>query len=308
MTKAPKKINKKIFKENELSPLDCIIDKYNNILTNPEDVAQEIHTQQSISNKPTVPTCNYQPHHAQNCTCGVRQYPWHDLHGYTIEKRGEPNVPLHTYLNQETYDMCLQNLANGKILGPVKIPNVILKTMPPRFDTLLLLYFTHCYKQKRISASWKTFFTVLLYKKGSPYCLNIHRPIAIANTTYKLFTNTLTSILSTYGEKHKILHDSKEGFRVERCTSKQLQTLISALEDVRFTNQDIYILYIDLKNAFGSIDHARLLAIMKDLSYPQDAVALIGYIYSQSSTTYIGEYFGKTQPIPIKEEPYKVIY
>ena len=39
---------------------------------------------------------------------------------------------------------------------------------------------------------------------------------------------------------------------------------------------------------------------MKDLDYPQDAVALIGNIYSQSTTTYIGEYFGKTQPILIQ--------
>lgn len=54
-----------------------------------------------------------------------------------------------------------------------------------------------------------------------------------------------------------------------RCTSRQLQTLISTLEDVKLTNQDIYILYINFKNAFGLIDHVRLLGIMKDLGYPQ---------------------------------------
>ena len=54
------------------------------------------------------------------------------------------------------------------------------------------------------------------------------------------------------------------------------------------------------KNAFGSIDHARLLAIMVDLGYPTDAVALVGNIYSHSTTSYIGEYFGKNKPIPIQ--------
>ena len=62
----------------------------------------------------------------------------------------------------------------------------------------------------------------------------------------------------------------------------------------------IYIHYIDFKNAFGSIDHARLLAIMKDLEYPNESISLIGNIYSQSSTIYTGEYFGKTLPIPIQ--------
>jgi len=59
-------------------------------------------------------------------------------------------------------------------------------------------------------------------------------------------------------------------------------------------------MYIDFKNAFGSLDHARLLTIMQDLGYPTDAVALIGNIYSQSTTTYIGEHFGQTKPIPIQ--------
>jgi hypothetical protein len=110
----------------------------------------------------------------------------------------------------------------------------------------------------------------------------------------------LTSILSAYGETHQILHDSQKRFKAERGTSRQLQVLIAALEDTRFTNQDVYILYIDFKNAFGSIDHARLLAIMKDLRSPNDAIHLIGNIYSQSTITFIEEHFGKTQPIPIQ--------
>jgi hypothetical protein len=39
---------------------------------------------------------------------------------------------------------------------------------------------------------------------------------------------------------------------------------------------------------------------MKDLGYPTDAINLIGNIYSQSSTIFLGEYFGKTLPIYIQ--------
>ena len=53
--------------------------------------------------------------------------------------------------------------------------------------------------------------------------------------------------MSAYGEKHQILHDSQEGFREERSTSRQFQFLIATLEDVRSTNQDIYLLYTDFK-------------------------------------------------------------
>jgi hypothetical protein len=79
--------------------------------------------------------------------------------------------------------------------------------MLDNFHTMLLLFFKHCYKQKKISASWKTSLTILLYKKGDPSLLTNHKPIALANTIYKLFTSTLTLILSAYGEKYQILHD-----------------------------------------------------------------------------------------------------
>ena len=179
--------------------------------------------------------------------------------------------------------------------------------MPPCFHKLLFLFFQHCYKQKQISASWKTSLTILLYKKGNPSQLTNHKPIALANIIYKFYTSTLTSILSVYGKKFQILHDSQEGFRAERSTSKPIQLLIATREDARLTNQDIYILYIDFKNTFGSINHARLLAIMKDLGYPIDSINLIENIYSQSSTIFIGNTSVKPYQYPFKEEQYKVI-
>jgi hypothetical protein len=39
---------------------------------------------------------------------------------------------------------------------------------------------------------------------------------------------------------------------------------------------------------------------MADLGYPQDAINLIGNIYSNSSTIFFGSYFGKTKPVHIQ--------
>jgi hypothetical protein len=123
--------------------------------------------------------------------------------------------------------------------------------MPTQYHDLLYLLFHQCYKQQQILASWKSSLTILFYKKSDPMILINHKPIALANTIYKLFTSTITARLAKYGEKYQILQNSQEGFRQERCTSRQLQILIAALEDSMFTQQDIYLLYIDFKNAFG---------------------------------------------------------
>jgi hypothetical protein len=172
--------------------------------------------------------------------------------------------------------------------------------MPQQFHDLLFLLFQQCYKQQQIPTSWKTSLTILLYKKSDPTILTNHKPIALGNTIYKFFTSTITAQLANYGKKHQILQKSQEGFRQERCTLRQLQTLIAALEDSKLTQEDIYLLYIDFKNAFSSIDHAQLLAIMADLGYPQDAINLIGNIYSNSSTMFSRSHFGKTKLVHIQ--------
>ena len=75
--------------------------------------------------------------------------------------------------------------------------------------------------------------------------------------------------------------------------------IIASLENARLTNKNIYITYIDFKNAFGSIDHARLLALMEDLEYPTNAIEIIGNIYKDSTTSFTGSHFGTTSPINI---------
>jgi hypothetical protein len=115
--------------------------------------------------------------------------------------------------------------------------------MPRHFHDLLYLLFQQCYKQQQIPTTWKTSLTILLYTKSDPTILTNHIPITLTNTIYKLFTSTITAQLANYGEKYQILQNSQEGFRQERCTSRQLQTLIAALEDSRLTQQDISTLY-----------------------------------------------------------------
>ena len=60
--------------------------------------------------------------------------------------------------------------------------------------------------------NWKESKTVLLYKKGDPLDLSNFRPIALANTLYKLWTGVLTQVLSLYAEHFNLLSDCQEGF------------------------------------------------------------------------------------------------
>jgi hypothetical protein len=75
--------------------------------------------------------------------------------------------------------------------------------------------------------------------------------------------------------------------------------IIATLEDAKLTNKYIYLTYIDFCNAFGSIDHARLLALMEDLKYPSDVIEIVGNIYKDSTTSFTCNHFGTTSSVSI---------
>ena len=262
-------------------------------------MAKEIYHTQKTTFQRQAPLCDDITDHPQTCMCAIRKYPWHTHQGIILEKRGPPNTQLGKQFNREVYDNCLKRLTKGKAPGPDNIPNDIIKSLPTPWQDLLFLFFEHCYKKKEIPHYWKHSKTILLHKKEDPTHLSNYRPIALANTIYKLYTSTLTALLTNYGETHRILHFSQEGFRPQRNTARQIQTIIATLEDARLTTKDIYLTYIDFRNAFGSIDHARLLAIMEDLGYPLDAIEIVGNIYNNSTTSFTGSHFGSTPPIEI---------
>lgn len=65
----------------------------------------------------------------------------------------------------------------------------------------------------------------------------------------------------------------------------RIQMLITTLEDAKYRNQDIHITFIDFRNAFGYIDHARILTIMEDLGFLLDVIEIISNIYADSTTS-----------------------
>ena len=73
----------------------------------------------------------------------------------------------------------------------------------------------------------------------------------------------------------------------------------ATLEDTILTNNDVYLTYLDFQKAFGSIDHARLLAIMEDISYSINAIKLTCNIYTNSITSFHNNHFGTMPPIQI---------
>ncbi len=116
--------------------------------------------------------------------------------------------------------------------------------------------------------AWKESQTVLLHKKGCEHDLGNWRPIALANTLYKLWTGMIAECLYKYAEHFNTLSSAQEGFRKQKNTIRQLQNVMNIMSDAKMSQQDLYLLYVDFSSAFNTIDHDKLLCIMHDLGFP----------------------------------------
>ena len=223
-----------------------------------------------------------------------RQHPWKHAPDQTLDpfeleskvgraEYGDVAIEDHIRDN-DMFNELLDHLGNDKAPGPDEIPNEVLKNLPPSMKETIHRLFILMWMTGTTPDIWKQSNTTLLHKKNSELLLDNYRPIALANTMYKLWTGLIQKGLSIYAENYDILSSSQEGFREDRNTMRQLHNLMNVLSDAKLCGQNLYMLYIDFSSAFNTIDHDKLLQIMYDLGFPTDAVNVIANLYTNATT------------------------
>ncbi len=200
-----------------------------------------------------------------------RKFPW--KHGayssvdpFTLETAaGKPRFGRISLL-EHVCDPCIfqekmRHLENGKAPGLDGIPNKVLKHLVEGVHQVVHKPFILMWMTATTPKAWKESQTVLLQKKGSEHDLGNSRPIALANTLYKLWTGVIAECLY----KHfNILSSAQEGFRKQKNTTRQLQNVMNIMSDAKISQQDLYLLYVDFSSAFNTIDHCCVLRMTWD--------------------------------------------
>jgi ribonuclease HI/exonuclease III len=234
-----------------------------------------------------------------------RDYPWERSDApdkFTLKSTvsNSPDTPglLHHILDPTTFTNCINHLPRNKQPGPDAVYNELLRALPHSARAAIHCLFAIMWATGTTPTTWKKSNTILLYKKDDATEAKNYRPIALANTLYKLWTRVVTLAAASHAEKHSIVSSCQEGFRKHRNTTRQLQNYLHVIEDAALTNQDLFVTYIDLSNAFNTVEHDRLLWVMYDMGLPCDLIDVVHNLYSDASTT-ISTPYGQTQPVPL---------
>ena len=194
------------------------------------------------------------------------------------------------------YQQYVHDLPNRKSPGPDGIQNELLKHLPEEMHQVIHKMIILMWMTGHTPDKWKESCTILMHKKGNEHELGNWRPIALANTLYKLWTSMVTDCLTEHAEQYGALSSSQEGFRREKGTIRQLQNVMNVMSDAKICQQDLYLLYVDFSSAFNTIDHDKLLCIMYDLGFPADVIEIIKDLYT-GAVTRVKLDFAQTDPI-----------
>ena len=81
--------------------------------------------------------------------------------------------------------------------------------------------------------------------------------------------------------------------------SWQPQNVMNIMSDAKVSQRDLYLLHVDFGLAFNTTDHDRLLCIMHDLRFPEDAIEVIAELCTNAIIK-IKLYFAATGPMKIE--------
>jgi hypothetical protein len=172
-----------------------------------------------------------------------------------------------------------------------------LKSVDPKGVVLCNIY-NRCLLENDVPAQWKSSRTVLIHKKGDAGDVSNFRPIALMSCIYKLFMSVMAERLVNYSIENKLLSSSQKSARPTEGCYEHTFILQSLVLDAKRHQKNLFLAWLDLRNAFGSVPHDVISVTLSHLGVPDSVVNLVKNVYT-NATTEVRTPAGITPGIPI---------
>ena len=132
-------------------------------------------------------------------------------------------------------------------------------------------------------ADWKHGVITLLPKSGDVNNIENWRPISLLNSSYKLFMKLIQARHMKWIVDTKRLSHLQKGSMPRNGLMEHVFCLKTAISDFMHTSGKLFLGFVDLKDAFGSINHQFMLRELRQMGYPELFVNLTKDVYTGST-------------------------
>ena len=187
----------------------------------------------------------------------------------------------------------IKQLKSSKAFGPDNIPALLWKD--EHFSTLLLNLCNHTFRSLSPPKIWRTSQIIPVPKKGDLSLATNYRGISLMSIAAKIYNKLILNRLIPFVEP--ILRKNQNGFRRGRSTLSQILCLRRLIEESNASKVDLALVFVDFSKAFDSVDRSKMFEILKLYGIPEEIVAAIKVMYTDSTSTVMSS-DGETQPFP----------
>ena len=188
------------------------------------------------------------------------------------------------------------------------VPYVVFKRCPALL-TALHDVFNICWAQSQVPAQWKVASVKLLGKPAAmddPSIPSNFRPIALTSCVGKLFTTILRNRWLSFMQGNKYLNRSVQKAFMPKTPGciEHHHMLAEVFKDAKKKHKSLAVCWLDLANAYGSVNHSLILYSLRHYHAPPQFLKLIQAFYSDLSATITSSKW-HTPPIPLKRGVYQ---
>ncbi|KAE9412879.1 hypothetical protein Angca_009401, partial [Angiostrongylus cantonensis] len=169
----------------------------------------------------------------------------------------------------------ISSVKNRTAPGPDRIRSEQLKNLPPVLVSTLARLFTRHLSEFKVPTQWKTFKTVLLFKK-LPKERN-YSPICLLSVFYKLFTRVILNRIDRTLDEGQLCEQA--GFRKGFSAMNHNHTITRFIGVSREYKRPLYLTFIDLEKAFDSIEIEAVMEALGSQGVPTQYIKILRELY-----------------------------
>ena len=192
----------------------------------------------------------------------------------------------------------LKDINERKAAGLDKIPCKLLKIAAVIVAPSLTQIFNKIISTGIFPTDWKLAKVTPIFKKGKKDEMNNYRPISVISVVAKIFEKLIFEQLYEYLNNNNLISASQSGFRTLHST---LTALIETVDNwsINIDNGLLNgVIFIDLKKAFDTIDHAILLRKLQIYGVDQNGIKFFeSYLSNRSQRCCVNDELSDAVPI-----------
>ena len=171
------------------------------------------------------------------------------------------------------------SLPNKSSPGHDRISYCDIKTCLAQSLPQLVSIYNTCIANCKVPDDWKK-ATIRLIPKANNDSRDLSewRPISLLVTFYKLFMKLMERRIIPWIVDTNRLSDKQKGSMPRNGLQEHVFCLKNSITDFRHQSGKLFVTFIDLADAFGSINHDFMIDLLKIYGYPEKIVKLRGTV------------------------------